>query len=78
MGSRNRRLMRYKPLGSRTGRAPSVHSPEGWRRPGPQLSSRAARPADPQLKVVWRFGETIGCVLPRDRPKRGPPREIAC
>jgi hypothetical protein len=52
MSSRNRRLMRYKPLGSRTGQAPSVHSLEGWRRPGPQLSSRAARPAEPQLKVA--------------------------
>jgi hypothetical protein len=38
------RLMCHKPMGSRTGKAPSVHSPEGMATActGPQLSSRAA------------------------------------
>jgi hypothetical protein len=43
--------MCYKPLGSRTGKAPSVHSPEGMAtgcryQAGAQLSSRPARPAE--------------------------------
>jgi hypothetical protein len=59
-GLRKQALMCYKSLGSRTVKAPSVHSPEGiataWRyQTGPQLYPRAPpdqRIIGPQLKIV--------------------------